>query len=211
MELETINILIPTYNNGHLISDCLESVVNQTYKNIHVIILDDASTDNTKEIVSKFENKIKISYYRNDINLGRGGSRNKILSLSDSRISCWLDSDDYMHPEKIEKQHEYFIDNKDCNFLATPMYQKISDNHCVEGSSTYEKIKSVTLENLKTCNHIPHPTIMFITNTAKKFGFNTSLNREEDWDFYLRIYSEGYRVDVIPNILYFYGGKCLNV
>ncbi len=46
MELETINILIPTYNNGHLISDCLESVVNQTYKNIHVIILDDASTDN---------------------------------------------------------------------------------------------------------------------------------------------------------------------
>lgn len=52
---------------------------------------------------------------------------------------------------------------------------------------------------------------MFITETAKKFGFNTSLNREEDWDFYLRIYSEGYRVDVIPNILYFYGGKCLNV
>lgn len=209
MESETISILIPTYNNAGVFSDCLESVVNQTYKNLIVIVLDDASTDNTKEIVSNFKDKINIIYHKNNVNLGRGESRNKILNLSNTRLSCWLDSDDYMHPEKIEKQYNFFKKNDNCNFLATPMYDKISDNEYVLGTSTYEKIKNITLENLKNINHIPHPTVMFKTEIAKKFGFRSNFKRNEDWDFYLRIYSEGYKVDVIPDILYYYGGKCL--
>jgi glycosyltransferase involved in cell wall biosynthesis len=200
---EKITILIPSYNNGSKLFRCLDSVYKQTYKNIKVILLDDCSTDNTEEIVNSFRDRLDILYVRNENNLGRGASRNKIISLSETRISCWLDSDDYMHEEKIEKQYEFFSKNSNCKFLATPMYDTRL-NEMLLGNSNYEKIKNVTLENLKIVNHIPHPTVMFVTEIAKKIGFNTTLNRNEDLDFYIRLYESGYKVDVIPDILYYY-------
>lgn len=202
--METITILIPTYNVSNKLRKCLESVVNQTYKNLKVIILDDNSTDNTKEIVDLFRNKLDIEYFKNDVNLGRGASRNKILELSKTRLSCWLDSDDYIHPEKIEKQYNFFKSNGSCTFLATPMFDCISENEHRFGYSTYERIKGINLDNLKIINHIPHPTVMFITEIAKEIKFKNELIRNEDWDFYIRLYEKGYKVDVIPETLYYY-------
>ena len=202
--METITILIPTFNNAHLLTKCLNSVVSQTYKNLKVIILDDASTDNTEEIVKSFEDKLDIIYLKNEHNLGRGASRNKILSLSETRLSCWLDSDDYMDLDKIRLQYEYFSQNENCNFLATPMMSLLSETKMEPGYSGYNFIKNVTLLNLRMINHIPHPTVMFKTQMAKDLKFNENMNREEDWDFYIRLYENGYKVDVIPNLLYFY-------
>ena len=154
-------------------------------------------------MVNSFKDKLDILYVKNEKNLGRGASRNKILGLSDTRLSCWLDSDDYMHEEKIEKQYDFFSKNPNCSFLATPMYDT-QPNKILPGASNYEKIKNINLENLRTVNNIPHPTVMFITEIAKKIGFNSALNRNEDLDFYIRLYESGYKVDVIPEILYYY-------
>jgi glycosyltransferase involved in cell wall biosynthesis len=169
-----------------------------------VVLLDDGSTDNTKEIADSFKEKIDLLYIKNEYNLGRGASRNKILGLSDTRLSCWLDSDDFMHTEKIEKQYDFFKNNENCTFLATPMFDLISETEFKLGYSSYDFIKNVTLESLSIVNHIPHPTVMFVTEVARKFNFNTELNRDEDLDFYKRIYKSGYKVDVIPDVLYYY-------
>lgn len=203
--METISILIPTYNNASKIGRCIESALNQTYKDIKIIILNDGSTDNTKEVVESYmKNHGNIFYYENDINRGRGYSRNRILELSDTRLSCWLDSDDYMDTEKIRIQYEYFQKHENCNFLATPMMCLLSENEMEPGYSNYEFIKNVNLLNLRMINHIPHPTVMFKTEIAKDLKFNEKMNREEDWEFYIRLYEKGYKVDVIPNLLYFY-------
>jgi len=203
--MEKISILIPTYNNASKIGRCLDSALNQTYKNIKVIVLNDGSNDNTKKIVEDYLKKYdNIFYYENEKNMGRGYSRNKILELSDTRLSCWLDSDDYMHLDKIKQQYDYFVQNPECNFLATPMMCLLSETKMEPGYSNYNFIKNVNLSNLKVINHIPHPTVMFKTQIAKDLKFNQNKNREEDWDFYIRLYEMGLKVDVIPNLLYYY-------
>jgi len=203
--METISILIPTYNNAPKLGRCIESALNQTYKDIKIIVLNDGSTDDTKEIIEGYlKNHNNIFYYENDGNKGRGYSRNRILELSDTRLSCWLDSDDYMDLDKIKQQYDYFLKNENCNFLATPMMCLFPENKMGPGYSGYDFIKNVTLSNLKILNHIPHPTVMFKTQIAKDLKFNPNMNREEDWDFYIRLYEKGYKVDVIPNLLYFY-------
>lgn len=203
--METISILIPTYNTAHKIGRCLDSAVNQTYKNIKIIVLDDGSTDNTESVVIDYVRKYdNVFYHKNEKNMGRGYSRNKILDLSDTKLSCWLDSDDYMSLDKIAVQYDYFINNPECNFLATPMMCLMSEDTMKPGYSNYDFIKNVNLSNLRGVNHIPHPTVMFKTEIAKNLRFNENMNREEDWDFYIRLYENGLKVDVIPQLLYFY-------
>jgi glycosyltransferase involved in cell wall biosynthesis len=203
--MEIISILIPTYNNASKISRCLDSAVGQTYKNVKIIVLNDGSTDNTKEVVMEYVNKYdNVFYYENEVNKGRGYSRNRILDFVDTRLSCWLDSDDYMALDKIEIQYEYFVNNPECNLLATPMMCLLPDNKMEPGYSNYDFIKNVNLSNLKIINHIPHPTVMFKTEVVKNLKFNENMNREEDWDLYLRLYKNGMKVDVIPQLLYYY-------
>lgn len=203
--METISILIPTYNNASKIRRCLDSAINQTYKDIKVIVLNDGSTDETEEIVMEYVKKYNnVFYHKNETNMGRGYSRNKILSLSDTRLSCWLDSDDYMALDKVQQQYEYFLNNPDCCFLATPMMCLMSEDRMEPGYSNYNFIKNVNLLNLRMVNHIPHPTVMFKTEIARNLKFNENMNREEDWDFYIRLYESGLKVDVIEPLLYYY-------
>jgi glycosyltransferase involved in cell wall biosynthesis len=206
--METIAILIPTYNNETTIKRAIESALNQTYKNLIIIVLNDASTDNTAEVVQEIiKDNPNVYYFENENNMGRGYSRNKIMDISLTRLSCWLDADDYMDENKIARQYEFFLNNNDCDFLATPMKIFFNDGKIDSCGSTYEKIKEVTLENLIQVNHIPHPTVMFKTLLAKALRFNDSKKVDEDWDFYIRLYILGYKVHVLTDELYYYNMK----
>jgi glycosyltransferase involved in cell wall biosynthesis len=206
--MEKITILIPTHNRAKELYRCLNSVHNQTYKDLKVIIFDDGSTDQTKDVVDSFMGKLDILYEKSEINLGRGHARNKILELSNTRLSCWLDSDDTMHPDKINKQYDFFIKNSDCVFLATAMICRNSKDEYVSalGESTKKIYEGLNLNNLRVVNQIPNPTVMFITEVVKKIGFNNLMFRNEDWDHYIRAYEAGYKVNFLLDELYIYGG-----
>lgn len=195
-----VQILIPCYNGSKTIQRCLESALKQTYKDIEIIFLDDCSTDNTAEIAKKYN----IRYYKNDINLGRGGSRNKLLDLATSEYCCWLDADDYMLPDKIKKQINYITYNNKCNFLATEMYDMTSNMIVGAGGNKAHMMNSLTLETLRKSNCINHPTVMFRLETAKKIRFKDNMKFNEDWDFYIRAYENGFKVVAIPEKLYVY-------
>lgn len=203
--MEVISILIPTFNNEKTIKRAILSALNQTYKNIIVVVLNDGSTDNTGEVVKELGKEYSnIYYFESEKNMGRGYSRNVLLDIVNTRLSCWLDADDYMDENKILIQYEYFLNNNNCDFLATPMKIFFNDGRIEPSGSTYEKIRDITLESLSEINHIPHPTVMFKTMLAKALRFNPEKILEEDWDFYIRLYILGYKVNVIPNELYYY-------
>ena len=108
--MKKVSIIIPVYNSSKHIEECINSVINQTYKNLEIIIVNDKSIDNSLSIINSFKDKrIKIINLKE--NSGVSTSRNKGVEVSTGELICFLDSDDYWNKEKIEKQVK-FIKNK---------------------------------------------------------------------------------------------------
>lgn len=104
---ELVSIIMPSYNTGAFIKKTIQSVVNQSYKNWELIIVDDCSTDNTDESVLPFLNDRRIRYIKNEKNSGAAVSRNRALKEAKGKWIAFLDSDDLWAPEKLEKQIRY--------------------------------------------------------------------------------------------------------
>lgn len=197
-----ISILTPFYNSERYLKTCIESVLNQTYTDFEFLLLDDGSTDNSVDIVKSYSDD-RIKLFHNEKNMGRGYSRNILLDLSNTELSCWCDADDFMLPTKLEKQYNYFKENE-CFFLATEMYDMRDSIIVGSGCNKYYMINDLTLEKLKVSNCINHPTVMFKTEIAKKLRFKNDMTFNEDWDFYIRLYEIGYNVNCLEEKLYVY-------
>lgn len=99
----TVSVIIPTYNRAHLIERAIQSVLNQTYQNFEVIIVDDGSIDNTEEVVKKIHDN-RVYYYKHDKNKGGSAARNTGISLAKGEYIAFQDSDDEWLPEKLSQQ-----------------------------------------------------------------------------------------------------------
>jgi len=102
-----VSVIIPTYNRAHLIKRGIQSVLNQTYQNFEIIVVDDGSTDNTEEEVKNFNNK-KIRYIRVNENKGAASARNTAIKVAQGDYIAFQDSDDEWFPNKLERQMEVF-------------------------------------------------------------------------------------------------------
>jgi glycosyltransferase involved in cell wall biosynthesis len=99
-----ISVIIPTYNRAHLLPRAVESVLRQTFQDFELIIIDDGSTDNTKEAIEEFQKKDKRIKYFYHKNAGPSSARNLGIKNSIGKYIAFLDSDDVWLPEKLEKQ-----------------------------------------------------------------------------------------------------------
>lgn len=114
---DLVTIIMPSYNASKYIQTSINSIQNQTYSNWELIVVDDCSTDNTIEIVKKF-NDSRIRLYVNEKNSGAAISRNKALREAKGKWIAFLDSDDVWLPEKLEKQVR-FMEENDYSFTYT--------------------------------------------------------------------------------------------
>ena len=103
----TVSVVIPTYNRAHLVGRAIQSVLNQTYQDFEIIVVDDGSTDNTEEVVKSF-NDPRIRYIRHDQNRGGSAARNTGIKMARGEYIAFQDSDDEWLPEKLEKQMKVF-------------------------------------------------------------------------------------------------------
>lgn len=99
-----VSVITPTYNRGKYIKKCIESVLNQTLKNIELIIIDDGSTDNTFSVVKQYDDS-RIKYVKQE-NKGIGKSRNYGVKLASGKYIVFLDSDDYLENDALEKMYD---------------------------------------------------------------------------------------------------------
>ncbi len=105
-----VSIIMPSWNTGNYIAESIESVLNQTYKNWELLIVDDCSTDNTDSVVASFDDK-RIRYFKNKKNSGAALTRNRAMRKANGEWIAFLDSDDLWSPEKLEKQVKFMNDN----------------------------------------------------------------------------------------------------
>ena len=101
---ETVDIIMPNYNKGEYLEKSIKSVINQTYKFWKLYLIDDNSTDKSISILKNYKKEKRIKIILLKKNKGPSYCRNIGLKLSKSNLICFLDSDDFWYPKKIEKQ-----------------------------------------------------------------------------------------------------------
>ena len=122
-----VSIITPSFNSSKFITECIESVLNQTYKNWEMFIVDDCSDDNSKEIISTYSIKDKrIKPVFLEKNVGAAEARNVAIRQSKGKYVAFLDSDDLWNPEKLDKQLSFMKENKIAFSFST--YQFMSED-----------------------------------------------------------------------------------
>lgn len=188
-----VSVIIPTYNRGKLLVEAVNSLRNQTFTDFEIIIVDDGSTDHTKEVVDDAINKnpeLKIIYVYQE-NSGPSVARNKGIDISNGEYITFLDSDDIYLPDKLEVQFNAFLDFPDyamcfTNYLAMDdlgniLVDKSQPDILLSGKIYPELLffKGTTI----TC-----PSVMVKAEIIRKEGgFDTSMHICEDLDLWRRI------------------------
>ena len=109
---ELVSIITPSYNTAQYIEETIQSVLNQTYTNWEMLIVDDCSTDNTDDVVKPYLSDDRIKYFKNSQNSGAAVSRNYALRVAKGKWIAFLDSDDLWTADKLEKQIAFMNENQ---------------------------------------------------------------------------------------------------
>jgi len=172
-----ISIIIPTYNRANVIINAINSALNQTYKNIEIIVIDDGSTDDTKNVMAPYKDKIR--YIQKPTNTGKSSSRNIGLANSTGRIIATIDSDDVWHSNYLERCINYlFAEDLDIIFTT---YVGHGFNHKKHMQRQYHVFLYEEIRNL-VLNYCPAPTSgVIMKRTIMAFGWHNETMEYEDW------------------------------
>ncbi|MCX7770748.1 MAG: glycosyltransferase [Proteobacteria bacterium] len=202
MEKPLVSVLIPTYNKGEFIQEAIESVLNQTYQNLELIIVDDCSSDNTLEIVKKFLNDKRVRFYQNEKNLGIGGNWNKTLSYAKGKYIKYLMADDKFEPHLLEKYVEIMEKYPEVSLVTS--YRGIfgeREEVIKQPEIGFIDRKRAIELTLKHLNWIGEPTtVMFRKENLWVGTFKTEFRFLLDIDMWIRQLSCG-ALYVIPEVL----------
>ena len=184
---EIISVIIPTYNREKLIKRSIESVLNQTYQDIEIIIVDDASTDNTKKEIDKI-NDNRIKYYKLKKNQGACHARNYGIKKASGKYIAFQDSDDVFEKEKLEKQLSNLKkNNSDLDFCKISI--NCDDIQVIVPSEKQEKqiYNNKILDELCNGNFISTQAILVKKDCIKKYLFDEKMPRLQDFDLLFRM------------------------
>ncbi len=176
-----VSIIMPSWNTGKFISKSIQSVINQTYQNWELLIVDDCSTDDTDEVVKPFLADSRIKYYKNEKNCGAALTRNRAMKEASGEWIAFLDSDDLWMPEKLEKQLSFM--NENGYVLSYTEYEKIDEddsplNIVVSGPDIVNRRKMYNYD------YIGQLTMMY---SAKHFGLIQIKDIKKNNDYAIRL------------------------
>lgn len=208
-----VSVIMACHNAERFIGEAIDSVLCQTYKNLELIIVDDASTDNSLAIARQASSlDPRIYVYTLDKNVGPGGARNIGVEKASGEWLAVLDADDVFVENKLEKQLERLNgNNSDIVLIGSNSYQiDVSSNIISEQKYplTNEKLKN----NLVWGKRFPaHSSIMYRTDIIRFLGaFDNRFSPSEDWDLWLRLINEG-DFTIAPEPLVKYRNHALNI
>lgn len=198
-----LSVLMANYNNGKYIEDAILSVINQTSKDWELVIVDDCSTDNSKEVIKRYLYDKRIKFYKNDTNQGYINTLKKLIEKASYAIVGILDSDDALEETAIEKVLKVYKKNKEIGFVYTQFA------HCDENLFFVKKGKSKAVHsgdsNIFSCM-----TSAFRTFKKEAYystdGFNRTIKRAEDRDIIFKL-EEVTSFYFINEVLYKYRQK----
>lgn len=203
MPTTLFSVLIANYNNGKYLEDALQSIFVQTYTNWEIILVDDASTDNSKDIYQKYINDTRIHIYYNDKNYGCGYTKHRCAELANGEICGFLDPDDALTNTALEDIVNAHLDNKDASMIYSDCY--ICDN-LLKKTGKPSPNKNVPNDISLLESGVSGP---FHFETFKKAfynktdGINAKYQRSIDWDLFYKMEEVG-KLLFLKKKLYYY-------
>lgn len=186
------SVLIANYNNGHFFKECYDSILKQSYSNLEIIIVDDASTDNSIEIITEIiKNDTRCKIYKNNKNEGCGYTKNKCVSLATAEICGFLDPDDTLEPNAIEEMIRAHTEYINASIITSKYYNVDLSLNKIEVSTHGEPIPQGESYLTYGRGALTH----FATFKREKYllteGINPNLKRAVDQDLYLKLEEVG--------------------
>lgn len=195
--MEKVSVIMPCYNDGAYIQESIDSVLDSTYKNIELIIVDDGSTDEStiKTLAQIHDGRIRI-FYNN--HLGPAAARNFAIGLAEGTYILPVDADDLIEKTYIEKAVS-ILENDEMVGVVYCFAKLFGERNCVWDLPKFS-MEAMLVDN------IVFVTAMFRKRTWEKVkGFCIELKHGmEDYDFWLSILQEGLKIVQIPEFLFFY-------
>jgi glycosyltransferase involved in cell wall biosynthesis len=185
-----VSIIMPTYNAEKFISKSIQSVLNQTYQNWELIVVNDGSKDNTSKVVESFDDK-RILLIKQK-NSGVSKARNIGIKNAKGAYIAFLDSDDLWLKKKLEIQVNYMLNHPNIVLSYTYYNSFVGDDTVVKNKQLYPfKINNLN-ERLLVFNFIATLTVMVKSDVLKDIGgFDTQLFGPEDWDLWIKVSQKG--------------------
>lgn len=198
---ELVSIIIPTYNTEKFIELTLQSVQHQTYQNWEMILVDDASTDQTVGVIEKYaQNDNRIKLFKLSKNSGNGFARNVALEKATGKYIAYLDADDLWFPEKLEKQIAFLKAN---NLPFTFSFYESIDEEGNDLNRRVEAPLNLTYNQLFFCNYVGNLTAIYDAEYFGKIILPASQKRQ-DWRLWLTILKQIKTTKPVPEPLAFY-------
>jgi len=195
-----ISVIIPTYNRADLITRAISSVLNQTYKSFEIIVIDDGSTDNTKEVLKSYIEKKQIKYLYQQ-NHGPAAARNLGIKYSKGELIAFLDSDDEWLPEKLEKQIKIFNESKNarlgvvyCDVAIMEGRKQIAERRSIYKGKIFPQILEKDIVWGGSSAMVNRKIFSVCGN------FDENLPESDDWELWIRV-SKKFNFDFVPEVL----------
>lgn len=198
MKQPLVSVMMPVYNGIGSIESSIKSLTLQTYQNWECIIINDGSTDDTRNFLDSLLDERFIVYHF-DVNKGRPFARQKALDLASGKYLAMLDADDWYFPNKLEFQVAKLESNQDISLLSGSfmLTNKNGKLVCITG---------VAIETIGRgmSSKITHASSMLLTKYAKQVKYDLNLLQGEDLDFFKRVLRDDRYFMAVPECHYIY-------
>lgn len=195
-----ISIILPVFNGGLFLAKTIQSVISQSLHEFELIIVNDASIDNSKEIIFSFEDS-RIIYIENSINVGQIESVNKGIKLAKANLISRIDQDDIFLQEKLSLQYQFLDENKDISVVGT--WASIIDaNDKVKRYISSPVQNNKMVNTLLNSNPLFHPSVVIRKDILIKMGmYSKEYEYTEDYDLWCRLVLSDHKIANIPKYL----------
>lgn len=199
-----ISVIMSVYNGEAYLKEAVESVMNQTFENWELIIINDCSTDSTGEILAELSSKDeRIKVHPNEVNLKLPASLNKAVSLCSGKYIARMDADDICLPHRLEKQFEFMEENPDVA-LSSCRFMTVKNGVYASGGAGGRCDFAAVSAMLLVANPILHPGVIAKAEVLKKFNYDTTLTCTEDLELWTRLVMENQKIEILPECLLIY-------
>lgn len=175
-----VSAVIPTHNRAVMLRRALESVAVQSYQPLEVIVVDDGSSDDTKEVVDSFNDKLQLCYIKNEKSLGAPAARNIGVETAKGVFIAGLDDDDEWHPERITRLMAAWDDAFSCITSDVRFCYK-------KGTARWHKKEVIDLETLLFSNQVGNQILTTKERLLAAGGFDEELSAAQDYDLWIRL------------------------
>ena len=199
--MPSVSVIIPTHNRAPLLCQAIRSVLDQSFPNYEVIVVDDGSNDDTANVVQNFEDK--RVHYLYQTNAGRSAARNRGLALAQGGYIALLDDDDLFLPQKLASQVAFLEDRPHIDLVGSGVRIINERGATIKIWHTWRDQPNLTLLNCLYGCPLPTCAVLFRRSVLDRLGswFDPELDLAEDTDFFIRMLLAGCRMEWLHEIV----------